>query len=355
MSWTFLLPLIAALIAFACDVLIIRNAPKWRLLDKPNHRSSHFQPTPSGGGIGLALAGALTGLFTAWQANWVLGAMVLAISIVLALVSFLDDLRPMRASLRLGIQAAMGACLLFLLGGLPEIERFLDAYISRSLIYVMLLLVVVWWINLFNFMDGIDGLAGSQAIFMLVAGALLLTWLNPAILGSPLWLWMLCIVGATSGFLVLNWSPAKIFMGDVGSIYLSFMILSLALLSIRNDWIPVLSGLAMWAILGAAFVADATVTLFVRMLTGQRWYEAHRDHAYQRLSRRLGHHKPVTILFLAVNCGWLLPLAMACIFLPQWSAVWLAVAYLPLILAVLLLGGGRPATGQPHSPGNRQG
>lgn len=351
MNWTvFLLPLLAALMAMACNVLVIRNAHKWRLLDNPNHRSSHVRPTPSGGGIGLALAGILTGLFIVWQADWMVGAKVLAFSAVLALVSFLDDLRPLRASLRLGVQAAMGAGLLLLLGGVPEIERFLNAYFSRSLIYLALLLVIVWWINLFNFMDGIDGLAGAQAVFMLVGGAVLLTWLNPAFLDSPLCLWMLCVAGATGGFLLLNWSPAKIFMGDVGSIYLAFTILALALLSIRNEWIPVSSGLAMWTILGAVFVTDATFTLLVRAFVGQRWYEAHRSHAYQRLSRKWGRHRPVAVLFASVNCLWLLPLAAACIIAPQWSAAWVALAYAPLALAAWLLGAGKPDDALPTAP-----
>ncbi|MDO8773268.1 MAG: hypothetical protein Q7K57_32095 [Burkholderiaceae bacterium] len=350
MNWIYLLPVLAACIAFACNILVIRNAHKWRLLDNPNHRSSHLQPTPSGGGIGLALAGVLTGLFVVWQAGWPVGAKVLAISAVLALVSFLDDLRPMRASLRLGIQAAMGACLLLLLGGLPEIERFLNAYASRTLIYLVLLLVIVWWINLFNFMDGIDGLAGAQAIFMLMAGAALLTWLNAAFRGDPVWLLMLCVAAATGGFLLLNWSPAKIFMGDVGSIYLSFTILAFALLSIRNDWISVLPGLAMWAILGAAFVADATVTLLVRAFTGQRWYEAHRNHAYQLLSRKWGRHQPVALLFVSINCLWLLPLAAACILAPRWSAAWVALAYIPLGLAAWMLGAGRRDNDQLAGP-----
>jgi Fuc2NAc and GlcNAc transferase len=139
----------------------------------------------------------------------------------------------------------------------------------------------------------------------------------------------------------LNWPPAKIFLGDVGSIYLALMIMSLALMSIRYHWISVPMGLSMWAILGAVFVTDATVTLGVRMATGQRWHEGHRSHVYQQLSRRWGKHRGVTFLYIGINILWLLPLAAACIVAPQWCLLWVVLAYLPLIIMAFALGAGR--------------
>lgn len=339
----FFLPLAAWLIALVCGLSIIRNAQKWRLIDSPNHRSSHVQPTPSGGGIGVVLAGVLTGFCLVWYShwNWILGAVVLAISCVLAGVSFIDDMRPIRSSHRLGVQLAVSAAILFSMGGLPEIERFMGAYLSRILLYIFLLFIFVWWINLFNFMDGIDGLAGSQAIFMFMSGAALLAWHNPAVMSHPMWLWMICIAAAALGFLFLNWPPAKIFMGDVGSIYLALMIMSLALMSIRYHWVSVPTGLGIWIILGAIFVVDATVTLLARIARGQRWYEAHRSHVYQQLSRRWGQHRPVTTLYMMINVFWLLPLAASSIAWPQWAVAWVGLAYLPLFLAAMVLGAGQ--------------
>ncbi len=341
----FILPLAACLIALGCGLLVIRNAQKWRLIDNPNHRSSHVRPTPSGGGLGVVLAGVLSGLFLVWDSGWVwvLGATVVAISAVLATVSLIDDLRPMRASYRLGMQFVVSVAILFSMGGLPELERLLGGNSTgRILMYPLLVLVILWWINLFNFMDGIDGLAGSQAVFMLVAGAGLLAWLNPAVMAHPMWLWMLCISAALVGFLLLNWPPAKIFMGDVGSIYLALMILSFALMSIRYQWVSVSVGLSMWAILGAVFVADATVTLLVRMTTGQRWHEGHRSHIYQQLCRRWGGHASATGLYVCINMLWLLPLAAACVVWPRWILLWVALAYVPLTAAAFILGAGRP-------------
>lgn len=338
----FFLPLVACLTAWVCGLLVVRNAQKWRLVANPNQRSSHVRPTPNGGGLGVALAGVLTGLCLVWHSHWtwLLGTTVIVISTVLAAIGLIDDLRPMRASYRLGVQFVVSAATLFSMGGLPEIERFMDAYVSRTVLYVFLLVVIVWWINLFNFMDGIDGLAGSHAVFMLVSGAVLLAWVNPSIMDHPMWWWMLCIAAAALGFLFLNWPPAKIFMGDVGSIYLALMILSLALMSIRYHWISMPTGLSMWVILGATFVVDATTTLLVRITKGQRWYEAHRSHLYQRLSRRWGAHLPVTTFYVGVNVFWLLPLAASCILWPKWVLMWVVLAYLPLFLAAMALGAG---------------
>ena len=337
------LPIAAALVTLLCCMLIIRRAHKWDLIDNPNHRSSHTSPTPSGGGIGLVLAGSLSGVYLLLaQKLSVQNGIVLSISCILAAVGLIDDLKPMPASWRLGIQTLMAASLLIVLGGVSEMQRFADAWVSRILIYAFLLLVVVWWINLFNFMDGIDGLAAAQTVFMLLAASALLVWSRFALLSDPILLWMLCIAGAAGGFLILNWSPAKIFMGDVGSIYLSFMVLSFGLLSIRNEFVPVSTGLAMWAILGAIFATDATITLITRILTTKRWYEAHRTHLYQRLARKFGKHRTVIFLYSSINVFWLLPIAAVCLYKPQFAVMWAVLAYLPLIVLSVVLGAGRP-------------
>ena len=339
------LPLAAAIVTFLCCALIIRRAHKWDLIDSPNYRSSHILPTPSGGGIGLVLAGSFAGLYllVTQKLSFQIGV-VLSISCILAAVGLLDDLKPMSAAWRLGIQTFMAASLLLVLGGETEMQRLADAWFSRTLIYAFLLLVVVWWINLFNFMDGIDGLAAAQTLFMLLAASTLLVWSRSGLLAEPTLVWMLCVAGATGGFLILNWAPAKIFMGDVGSIYLSFMVLSFGLLSIRNEFIPVSTGLAMWAILGAAFATDATITLITRILTTKRWYSAHRTHVYQRLARRFGDHRSVTYIYSAINVFWLLPVAVLCMYKPQSAVAWAVLAYLPLIVLAVALGAGRPDT-----------
>jgi Fuc2NAc and GlcNAc transferase len=201
-----------------------------------------------------------------------------------------------------------------------------------------MLLAGVWWINLFNFMDGIDGFAGTQAVFMLLGAAALSAWTNADVISSPVWMLMLSVAAATVGFLLLNWPPAKIFMGDVGSTWLAFMVFALALLSVQAGWLSYAS----WLVLAAVFVTDATVTLLTRLLRGERWYEAHRIHAYQKLARRWGGHRPVTLRAVGVNVLWLAPLAGACAAWPHWTFGWVLVAYSPLAVAAVVLGAGKP-------------
>jgi Fuc2NAc and GlcNAc transferase len=234
---------------------------------------------------------------------------------------------------------AVCAGLLFALGDLPSISFRvgLEFELGGWVLSGLLLLAGVWWINLFNFMDGIDGIAGAQAVFMLLGAAALAAWTNADVISSPVWMLMLCVAAATVGFLLLNWPPAKIFMGDVGSTWLAFMVFALALLSVQAGWLSY----ATWLVLAAVFVTDATVTLLTRLLRGERWYEAHRNHAYQKLARRWGGHRPVTLRAVAVNMLWLAPLAGACTAWPQWAFWWLLLAYAPLVIGAMVLGAGR--------------
>jgi len=316
-------------------------AGKLGLLNDRNHRSSHVQPTPNGGGLGIVIASTLAGVWLAWgQSQSILIATALAVP--LALVGLLDDIRHLSARVRLGVQVAVCTGLLIALGSVPEITVG-NVVLGGLALSGMILLVGVWWINLFNFMDGIDGIAGVQAVFMLLAGAALTVFGNLDATGSPLWVLMLCIDAATVGFLLLNWPPAKIFMGDTGSTWLGFMIFALALLTIQSGWLSY----AVWLVLGAAFISDATVTLLTRMARGERWYEAHCNHAYQRLARRWqgernAGHRSVVLLFAMVNLLWLAPIAWACIQWPQWIPGLVILAYTPLVMGTLALGAGKP-------------
>ena len=160
---------------------------------------------------------------------------------------------------------------------------------------------MVWWINLFNFRDEIDGLAAAQTLFRLLATSTLLVGSRTGFLGDPTLVWMLCVAGTEGGLLILDWAPAKIFMGDVGSIYLSFMLLSFSLLSMGYELQPVSIGLAMWTILGATLTTDATITVMTRMLTIKRLNQTHRTPVYQRLTRRFGEHCSVICINAAIN------------------------------------------------------
>jgi Fuc2NAc and GlcNAc transferase len=335
-----MLAIFAAIISWLITFQVSRRAEALRLVQAPNHRSSHVQPTPNGGGLGIVVAGSLAGIALVLFSGWTLGWFLLGIAALLAAVGLRDDLQHLPARVRFGVQVAVCAGLLFLLSDLPSISfsTGLNFEISGWFLSGLLLLAGVWWINLFNFMDGIDGIAGAQAVFMLLGGAALAAWANANVISSPVWMLMLCVAAATVGFLLLNWPPAKIFMGDVGSTWLAFMVFALALLSVQAGWLSY----ATWLVLAAVFLTDATVTLLTRLLRGERWYEAHRIHVYQKLARRWGGHRPVTLRAVAVNLLWLAPLAGACTAWPQWAFGWVLLAYAPLVVGAMVLGAGRP-------------
>jgi len=303
---------LSALISWGVAAWVRHRAEALRLVQAPNHRSSHVLPTPNGGGLGIVVAGSLAGIALLLFSGWTLGWFVLGFAALLAAVGLRDDFQHLPARVRFGVQVVVCAGGLIALGDLPALALSggLAFQVTGWVLFGLLLLAGVWWINLFNFMDGIDGIAGVQAVFMLLAGGVLAVWAVPEAVNDPVWLWMLCVAAAALGFLLLNWPPAKIFMGDVGSTWLAFMVFALALLCVQAGWLSY----AVWLVLAAVFVTDASVTLLTRMLRGERWYEAHRSHAYQRLSRRWqgdrkAGHRSVTLLAAAVNGLWLMPWA----------------------------------------------
>lgn len=324
---------------------ILLRADRLRLIQVPNHRSSHSKPTPTGGGLGIVVAGTLSGAgltaFSQWQIGWI----VLGLAAMLAALGLRDDIKPVPAKMRFLIQVLICLGLLSAIGQPQLLAVHIDLKLSVIgwALLAFLLLSNVWWINLFNFMDGIDGIAGSQAVFMLLVGAMLAYAVDPAVISKPVWQMMLLISAATIGFLMMNWPPAKIFMGDVGSTWLAFIVFALILLSVQAEWLSYTS----WLVLAATFVTDSTVTLITRLLRHERWYEAHRSHAYQRLTRhwqldRKVGHRNVTALFITVNMLWLAPLAWACLQWTEFSMALAVIAYLPLVVAAIWLGAGKP-------------
>jgi Fuc2NAc and GlcNAc transferase len=194
---------------------------------------------------------------------------------------------------------------------------------------------LVWLINLFNFMDGIDGLAGMEAVCASGFGGLLL--LRDGLGGYAQCAWVLA--AASSGFLVWNWPPARIFMGDAGSGFLGFVLGVFALSSARMQ--PSL--LWPWLILLSAFIVDSTVTLITRMVTGARWYEAHRTHAYQQAAQRWSSHSKVTVAFAIVNLLWLFPLAWGACVHPTAGPLFAVIAAGPLVYIAFRLHAGQNA------------
>ena len=203
--------------------------------------------------------------------------------------------------------------------------------------YVFGALGIVWAINLFNFMDGIDGIAASEAIFVALAGTLLSV---PTAASTSVGLAALVLAATCGGFLLWNWPPAKIFLGDVGSGYLGYVIVVLAVAATRDNPIA----LWVWLILGGAFFVDATVTLLRRALRHERVQEAHRSHAYQWLARRWGSHGKVTLATLGLNLLWLFPCAAFAARHPPLAAPTVIFALTPLAILAIVTGAGKLET-----------
>jgi Fuc2NAc and GlcNAc transferase len=200
---------------------------------------------------------------------------------------------------------------------------------------LLAILYVVWLLNLSNFMDGIDGIAAVEVITVSLSGAILYFVGAP---GDRHWLTPAAVAGATMGFLIWNWPPARIFMGDVGS---GFLGLLLAGLSVDAGWVAPRLFWA-WVILLGVFVVDATVTLIRRTARGDRFYEAHRTHAYQHAAALWGAHLPVTVATGLITLAWLLPLAILVTVGKLDGISGVLIGYAPLVIAALWLNAGKP-------------
>ncbi|WP_045223881.1 MraY family glycosyltransferase [Methyloterricola oryzae] len=323
---------------FALSFLItgrVRRYAQGRLLDVPNDRSSHQAPTPRGGGLAIVLAFAL-GLLVSSAAGWLSGQSLAFLTggLMVAAVGFWDDHGHVPARWRMLAHVLAAVLAVYGMGGMAVLWVNGQTVALGWAGPVLAVVFIAWMLNLFNFMDGIDGIAAGEALSVAASAAGLSLWFQP---DTRLWLAYALLAMAASGFLLWNWPPARIFMGDVGSGFLGFMLGVFALAGGAGGGLS----LVVWLILTGVFVVDASFTLAIRMISGQRWYEAHRSHAYQKASRVLGGHKPVTLRVLLINGVWLLPLAALAAARPELELGVLLLAYLPLLILAACLGAGR--------------
>lgn len=275
---------------------VLRYAVAQSLLDLPNERSLHTTPTPRGGGLGMVLIalGGLTLLASAGEIDVATGAALVGGGGLIALVGWIDDRRGLPARVRLACQALAAIWAVAWLGGMPALAFGTGSAQLGIAGSVIATLAIIWAINFYNFMDGIDGLAAAEAASAGLAAAALLASKH-----SPLAAAAVIVAGAAAGFLPWNWERARIFMGDVGSGFLGFMFATLALASENSGALPTL----VWLLLLAVFFADATVTLFRRIFRREPWYAPHRGHAYQRVVQGGWTHARVTGVVLMLNLG----------------------------------------------------
>ena len=257
------------------------------ILDIPNHRSSHDMPIPRGGGVAIILVFYI-GLiyFREMVDTQFFYALLCALPIVI--ISLLDDMMGISSKVRLLIQGFSAMSALYFLGGIDSID-FLLIEVQGWWLNLVAFVFILWLTNLYNFLDGIDGYAASQA--MLVGLGIILIFNNP--LGGV-------IIAGSLGFLIFNWQKASIFMGDVGSATLGFIFALFVLSDTGNGSIYI------WSILLSLFWFDATVTLIRRYRNGEKITQAHKKHAYQRLVQAGWSHQRVVGFAIGFNLIFLL-------------------------------------------------
>ncbi len=329
--------LIALVSSVFLTTLVKRYGSKLGLIDIPNERSSHSTPTPRGGGIAIITV-TVAALVGCYLSNLMDGRDAIAIaagSLIVALVGYLDDRGTITAARWRLLGHTLGALIVVVgLRGLPALPVFGRAVDIGIVGSVLAILYLMWLLNLFNFMDGIDGITGTETLIVALCGAFLAWEAAPS---SKLWIMPLALAGAAAGFLFLNWSPAKIFLGDVGSGFIGIVMGALSLQAAHT--VPRLGWC--WVILMGVFIVDASVTLARRSLRGERLYIAHRSHAYQHLAIKLNSHATVSAGVGAITLLWLLPIAFAVERQTIDGFAGVLIAYAPLVVAAIALGAGQ--------------
>ena len=322
--YTAMLLISTFVLSFVLAGAIRKYALAKSLIDVPNERSSHKVPTPRGGGLGMVAAymvfGVAINLILDISTTGLLVALVPAFAA--ALIGFWDDHGHVEALYRLILHFCCAFALLFLLPSLPLIFPTIE-WLQIAL-YLPATLYLVWMLNLYNFMDGIDGIAGMEAFTVCLGGGLLWWWANE----SPLAFFPFAVAAAALGFLLWNFPKAKIFMGDGGSGFLGFILGSFALIAGGEE----ASLFWAWNILLGVFIVDSTLTLIRRILDKQQFSKAHRTHAYQYASRRHNSHAAVTTVVAIINVVWLLPIAWMVVAGHIHGLVGVIIAYPPLLI-----------------------
>ena len=284
--------IVSAYFSYRVTRFIIVMLRKQQIIDMPNDRSNHAIPTPRGGG--LAIAGIIiAGFFivSSWIGQ-ISGAWPLLVaSWVLGIVSFSDDVKGLPVRMRFGVQFA--AVLVGLL--LLPIKTALgtDSLPLIIAIYVFIAFIWLWFVNLYNFMDGIDGITGVETICIMLGAAIIF-----AQMGFPLAnmaIYAVIIAGATAGFLFFNWHPASVFMGDVGSVVLGFLVAWVLLqLALSGEIVPAI-------ILPLYYLMDSVITIFKRLIAKENIFQAHSKHYYQQAVRNGMKHSKVSLTILKLN------------------------------------------------------
>ena len=295
--------LIIFILSYFLTGLIRSYSLKHDVMDLPNERSLHHTPIPRGGGLSITLA-TIGSILILILINWLplkLGIIILLGCTLVSVVGWLDDHHDMPIFWRVLFYMVAALIVVIPLGGMEFIEIGESRYFLGGIGSIFAVLGIFWLTNLYNFMDGADGFASSEAITTGIFAGFLFLINNQNALA------VICFVIAAScsGFLIWNWAPAKIFMGDVSSCFIGYMFGILAFIGGKTGEVNIY----IWMILLAVFIWDATLTLFKRFAKREKWYSAHKSHSYQRLVQLGYSHSKLALALIVINTMILWPAA----------------------------------------------
>lgn len=292
--------LFTAIISLILTYLGVEAIRRWslkrNLFDVPNSRSSHTVPTPRGGGAAIVIFSLIGYLISAHYCGVPFYYSFFFGSIAIAAISWIDDLFSVSFAYRLAVHSLTAMWVIYEIGYFNGLVLpFHPSLISLDYFGLLLtFLWIVWTINAYNFMDGIDGIAGTQAFTAVTFYLLVCFWWG--IEGFPIFLAF--ILGSVVGFLVHNWPPAKIFMGDTGSSFLGFAFSVLPIMVYKNTappqrmYLPILAIIFIWP-----FIFDTVITFIRRAINREPVWQAHRSHLYQRMTNYGFRHLSITVLY----------------------------------------------------------
>lgn len=322
--------LLLVAVSFIVTGLSIRWLRKLRVIDQPNPRSSHVEPTVRGGGAAIAALTVLWWSIDGFESFSVM--IVFAAIVVIAFLGLIDDVKGLSVGVRFSVQLLCAFSVAVAMNGLPTIDTGIGVLDFGLVAIPLAIFFIVAFVNIVNFMDGINGITAIEAICVL--GFVAINTLNTeSVIPSEL---LFAVVAITLGFLPWNFPAAKVFLGDVGSCFFG-LLLAIAMLSAGQ-----VNSTLFWAsfVMAGVFVVDGTVTLLRRIVDGQSFSQAHRRHAYQRLARHYDSHTTVTMSVLLINFVWLWPIARAVSTGSLAALPAISIAYLPLVVVVWIAGAG---------------
>ena len=315
------------LISFVLTGLLRVYALQRNIIDIPNGRSSHSLPTPRGGGVAIVITFSIGLAFTGFTEilNSEFTLLLLISGLLVALVGWYDDHGHVKARWRLLTHFVSAGLVVYACGGLPELT-FFGSNINLGWVgHFLIIITMVWILNLYNFMDGINGLAAGQAVISAsMMGCILFFVFSQNDFANLHWLMAVCAFG----FFVWNFPVARIFMGDAGSGFVGLMLGALLLRSSHIDG----SLFWAWLILLGVFIVDASFTLCFRVFEKKKFYEAHSDHVYQKMARRAKSHVKVSSAVFVMIIFWLSPIAVMVAIHKIDGLLALLISYLPLII-----------------------